>query len=230
MRELFAPARADRLATTRLVLLPGAYQTLEEFAAQGFAEAVQRRRIAADISFVDVEFAHLTDRSALTLLQERIIAPARAAGCRSIWLGGISLGGYVSLQYAAERSHQQHAQIDAHIDAHIDGLCLLAPYLGNRMVIAEIARAGGLTTWSPDALASIDEERRIWRFIGTLHESRLSCHLGFGRDDRFAAAHALMATALPSRDVDVVAGGHDWPTWLRLWENFLDSRLRGSGP
>jgi pimeloyl-ACP methyl ester carboxylesterase len=205
-----------------LVLLPGAYQTLEEFAAQGFAEAVQRRRIAADISFVDVEFAHLTDRSALTLLQERIIAPARAAGCRSIWLGGISLGGYVSLQYAAERSHQQHAQID--------GLCLLAPYLGNRMVIAEIDRAGGPAAWSADELAPIEEERRIWRFIKTLHESPMRCHLGYGREDRFAAAHALMATMLRPDDVDVVAGGHDWPTWLRLWENFLDSRFRGSAP
>jgi pimeloyl-ACP methyl ester carboxylesterase len=222
MRELFVPSRPDRIASTRLVMLPGAYQTLEEFAAQGFAEALQRRGIAADIAFVDVEFANLTDRSALALLQQRVIEPARSAGCCSLWLGGISLGGYIALQYAAERTHERNAGVD--------GLCLLAPYLGNRMVIAEIDRAGGLEAWRAQKLAPIEEERRIWRFIGTLRESRLNCHLGYGRADRFAAAHALMATALPSCDVDVVAGGHDWPTWLRLWENFLDSRLRGSGP
>ena len=222
MREQFAPARPGRLATTRVVLLPGAYQSLEEFAAQGFATAVRRRDIAADISFVDVEFANLTDRGALAQLQATVIAPARAAGCRSIWLGGISLGGYLSLQYATERSGEPYAPVD--------GLCLLAPYLGNRMVIAEITQAGGPAAWSPDALAPIEEERRIWRFIKTLRESPMDCHLGYGREDRFAAAHALMATMLRPDDVDVVAGGHDWPTWLRLWENFLDSRFRGSAP
>jgi len=222
MRELFTPAHPGRLATTRLVLLPGAYQSLEEFAAQGFATAVRRRGIAADISFVDVEFANLTDRSALAQLQATIIEPARVAGCRSIWLGGISLGGYLSLQYATERSGER--------EGAVDGLCLLAPYLGNRMVIAEITQAGGPAAWCPDALAPIEEERRIWRFIKSLHESPLHCHLGYGREDRFAAAHALMATVLAPDDVDVVAGGHDWPTWLRLWENFLDSRLRGPIP
>jgi pimeloyl-ACP methyl ester carboxylesterase len=222
MRELFTPAHPGRLATTRLVLLPGAYQSLEAFAAQGFATAVRRRGIGADVSFVDVEFANLTDRSALAQLQTTIIEPARAAGCRSIWLGGISLGGYMSLQYAAEASGERHAPVD--------GLCLLAPYLGNRMVIAEIDRAGGPAAWSSDELAPIEEERRIWRFIKTLHESPMRCHLGYGREDRFAAAHALMATMLRPDDVDVVAGGHDWPTWLRLWENFLDSRFRGPAP
>jgi pimeloyl-ACP methyl ester carboxylesterase len=222
MRELFTPVEAGRLAATRLVLLPGAYQALEELPAQGFVAAVRRRGIAADISCVDVEFASLTDRSALAQLQATIIEPARAAGCRCIWLGGISLGGYLSLQYVAERSGARHAPVD--------GLCLLAPYLGNRMVIAEITQAGGPGAWTPDELALIEEERRIWRFIKTLHESPMRCHLGYGREDRFAAAHALMATVLPPGDVDVVTGGHDWPTWLKLWENFLDSRLRGPAP
>jgi pimeloyl-ACP methyl ester carboxylesterase len=222
MRELFAPADSGRLAATRLVLLPGAYQSLEQFVERGFAAAVRRRGLTADLSFVDVEFANLTDRSALALLNDRIIAPARAAGCQRIWLGGISLGAYLSLQYAAERGSACHTSVD--------GLCLLAPYLGNRMVIAEIERAGGLAAWAPGKLAPMDEERRIWEFIRTLPESQLRCHLGFGREDRFAAAHAVMAGALPPGDVDVVAGAHDWPTWLRLWENFLDSRLRGQAP
>jgi pimeloyl-ACP methyl ester carboxylesterase len=226
MRELFERAVPGRLATTRVVLLPAAYQSLEEFLRRGFAAAVQRRGIAADLSLVDLEFADLTDRSALALLQERIIEPARAAGCDQIWLGGISLGGYVSLQYATERSSEPSREGYA----PVDGLCLFAPYLGNRMVIAEIDRAGSLAAWHPGELAPIEEERRIWNFIKTLSASPVHCHLGYGREDRFAAAHALMATALPPGDVDVVTGGHDWPTWLRLWENFLDARLRGPIP
>ncbi len=50
-------------------------------------------------------------------------------------------------------------------------------------------------------------------------------YLGFGHDDRFAAAHKLLAAALPPASVDVIAGGHEWRTWTRLWENFLDSRF-----
>ena len=34
-----------------------------------------------------------------------------------------------------------------------------------------------------------------------------------------------MAEALPADAVDVVSGGHDWPTWIALWEQFLDSRF-----
>jgi len=25
--------------------------------------------------------------------------------------------------------------------------------------------------------------------------------------------------------VDAIPGGHEWPIWLSLWENFLDSRF-----
>jgi enterochelin esterase-like enzyme len=34
-----------------------------------------------------------------------------------------------------------------------------------------------------------------------------------------------MAAALRPDDVDVVPGGHDWPTWRRLWDRFLDARF-----
>jgi hypothetical protein len=50
-------------------------------------------------------------------------------------------------------------------------------------------------------------------------------YLGYGQDDRFSAAHGLLATRLPANAVDVIGGGHDWGTWIKLWENFLDSRF-----
>jgi alpha-beta hydrolase superfamily lysophospholipase len=127
-----------------MVWLPGAYQTAQDFLTAGFAAAVRRRQASLDLLFVDMEFAYLGDRAALQLLRSDIVLPARTAGV-SIWLGGISLGGLTALDYAASCPEE------------IDGLCLLAPYLGNRILTAEIARAPGLAAWQPGELAQIDE-------------------------------------------------------------------------
>jgi pimeloyl-ACP methyl ester carboxylesterase len=195
-----------------MVWLPGAYHAARDFLAAGFAEAVRTRRIALDLELVDMELAHVGDRSALQRLRSDIVVPARTAGV-SIWLGGISLGGLFALDYAASYPDE------------LDGLCLLAPYLGNRMLTAEIAQAPGLAAWQPGQLAETDEERRIWRYIKSRREDSRPLYLGFGREDRFAAAHELLAATLPAGSVDVIAGGHEWSTWSRLWENFLDSRF-----
>ena len=195
-----------------MVWLPGAYQTAQDFLAAGFAEAVRRRQAVLDLVFVDMEFASLGDRAALKLLRADIVQPARAAGV-AIWLGGISLGGLIALDYAAS------------FPGEIDGLCLLAPYLGNRILITEIARAPGLKAWQPGELAETCEERRIWRYIKSRGTDSRPLYLGFGRQDRFSAAHELLAATLPADSVDVIDGGHEWPTWVRLWENFLDSRF-----
>jgi len=195
-----------------MVWLPGAYHAARDFVTAGFAEAVRMRRIALDLNFVDMELAHVGDRSALQRLRSDIVLPARAAGV-SIWLGGISLGGLFALDYAA--SHPDE----------LDGLCLLAPYLGNRMLTAEIAQAAGVAAWQPGELAETDEERRIWRYIKSRPADSPPLFLGFGREDRFAAAHELLAVTLPADSVNVIGGGHEWSTWIRLWENFLESRF-----
>ncbi len=212
MHSIVRPAVAGAVAPAQMVWLPGAFHDAQGFLDAGFPAAVQSRRIALDLMFVDPEMQHLGDRGAVARLRSEVVLPARAAGV-SIWLGGISLGGFVALDYAA--SHP----------GEIDGLCLLAPYLGSRLLTAEIAAAGGLERWQPGELAETDEDRRIWRFIQArpVHEPRL--YLGFGRDDRFAAAHGLLAAALTAGSVDAIAGGHEWRTWSTLWENFLDRRF-----
>ena len=217
MRSIFRAAAESAVAPTRMVWLPGAFHSPEDFMKAGFDASVRSRRIPLDLVFVDVQLEHLRDRSVHERLRRDILAPARALGCRSIWLAGISLGGFIALDYAAGHPEDW------------DGLCLLAPYLGNRMLIAEIAGGPGLAAWEPGPLADCDEERRIWRFIASqgadarrLADSR-RVYLGYGREDRFAPAHALMAEALAPNAVHVVPGGHDWPTWIALWEYFLDS-------
>ncbi len=214
MRAILESAVDGVTAPTRVLLLPAAYSGVEDFLSEGFAAATRARDLPLDLQFVELKLQHLTDRSILRRLRHEVVLPARAAGCRTIWVGGVSLGGFVALAYA-ERYPEE-----------IDGLCLLAPYLGNHIVIGEIERSNGLRDWRPGALADDDDERRIWRFIKE-HGARatLPLHLGFGQDDRFAASQRLMADALSPEDVDVVPGGHEWATWRRLWENFLAQRF-----
>ncbi|HLW23050.1 MAG TPA: hypothetical protein VKT22_01670 [Steroidobacteraceae bacterium] len=213
MRRIARPADPGRSAAQCMVWLPGAYQALEDFLEAGFDTAVRERRLPLDLEFVDLEPEHLNDRTALERLESAVLAPARARGARCLWLAGISLGGYIALETIVANPRA------------CDGLCLLAPYLGQRSLIAEIASAGRLEQWSCGSLAQADEERGIWRFVqaGGLAKR---CLLGFGSEDRYAAGHRLLAATLPAEAVQVIAGGHDWATWRRLWELLLDSRFR----
>jgi pimeloyl-ACP methyl ester carboxylesterase len=212
VRSIAMPALSTANASSCMVWLPGAYHAAQDFVTAGFARAVRARQLSLDLVFIDMELEHVCDRSVLRKLRSDIVSPARAAGI-SIWLGGISLGGMFALNYAA--SHPDE----------LDGLCLLAPYLGNRIVTDEIAHAPGLAAWRPGELEEADEERRLWRYVKNRHAGSPPLYLGFGREDRFSAAHELLAATLPADSVDVIPGGHEWPIWSSLWENFLDSRF-----
>jgi len=215
MRIQLESAVTGSYAPTRIVLLPAAYTGPEDFIREGFLTSARKRDLAIDLAFVDVKLEHLSDRTILRRLRHEAVLPARAVGCTSVWICGISLGGFLALAYA-ER-----------YPTEVDGLCLLAPYLGNRIVTGEIERAG-LLAWEPGELAADDDERRVWRFIKTQRQSSPVLHLGFGSEDRFAPSHRMMAAALAPEAVDERPGGHDWPVWRELWENFLDGRLRGA--
>jgi pimeloyl-ACP methyl ester carboxylesterase len=211
VRSLLEPAAVGAASPVRIVLLPGAYQLPEDCLAAGFLDALRQRGLPIDLCLVDLDLRHLTDRGVLARLRQEIIAPARAAGCRTIWLAGISLGAYIALEYASSYTQE------------IGGLCLLSPYLGSRILCAEIARAGGLDAWTPGEIAVDDADRQIWQRLKTWRESLGLVYLGYGRQDRFVQAHELLAAALPPALVDVQPGHHDWDTWLRLWGKFLDS-------
>jgi hypothetical protein len=215
MRTIFEPATPGAVSPTRLLLLPAAYTGPDDFIREGFVQAARERELPIDLVFVELKLPHLTDRTILHRLRHEVVLPARAEGCSSVWLGGISLGGFIAISYA-ERYPQE-----------VDGLCLLAPYLGNHIVVGEIERANGVEGWTPTNVADDDDERRVWRYIKGQRERR-ACplHLGYGSEDRFADSHRLMATALASENVDVVPGKHEWPAWRCLWDNFLDTRFR----
>jgi hypothetical protein len=213
MRSILNAAVPGAVAPTRIVCLPGVYHAAEDFIAAGFDRSVRRRGLPIDLLFVDVQMQHLRDRSVLDDLQRQVVEPARDRGCESLWFAGISLGGFIALDYAV--SHP----------TDLDGICLLAPYLGNRMLTAQIARAPGLDAWARQTVADTDAESRIWHFIQAQPAHARLLYLGFGSEDRFVDAQRLMADALPPEAVDVVQGGHDWRAWTILWENFLDAKF-----
>jgi enterochelin esterase-like enzyme len=215
MRATLEPARpGGRVASRRMVLLHAAYSSPAELLREGFAAAVRARGLDLDLVLPQLELHTVLDRSVVPALRAELILPARAAGCSEVWLGGISLGGYVALACAA-----RHPQ-------DIDGLCLLAPYLGSHMITGEIERAGGVQAWQPGELAAQDDERCIWQFIRSRAVTGSPpIYLGVGREDRFAARHRLLAAALPPASVVSVPGGHDWPVWRKLWEQFLDTAM-----
>ncbi len=213
MRTLCEQAQPGVTAGTRVLFLPAAYTGPDDFLRAGFATAVRERGLPVDLVFADVNLQHLTDRTILRRLRHELVLPARALGCRSIWICGISLGGFIGLAYA-ER-----------YPTEIDGLCLLAPYLGNHIITGEIERANGVAGWQPGEPGAEDDERRVWRFIKSGPNQPVAVHLGYGSEDRFANSHRMMAAALHPQNVRVVPGGHEWPVWTRLWADFLDGPL-----
>ena len=211
MRYISDLAQPGKTADTLLILLPGAYQQPEDFISAGFVNAVRERELAVDLIFAELSFSHIADQSVLPEIDFNLVQPAIAAGYRNIWLAGISIGGYVAMAYARRYPG-------------LTGLLLLAPYPGNRMTTGEIAFAGGLAAWTPDAIKDDDTERSNWHWLKT-HTADIEVHLGYGADDRFAEGIAMMEAALPPGQVDKIAGAHVWPVWLQLWQNFLDKRF-----
>jgi pimeloyl-ACP methyl ester carboxylesterase len=201
--------RHDCGGTDLLVLLPGAYMLPGDFAKAGFFAAVDRRRLALDLVAVDLGLDAISNGSALPTLQAEVLAPARQKGYRRIWLGGISLGGLLALNHAAN------------LPGSVDGLCLLAPYPGSRLTANAIAEAGGLDQWQATPEQLTDPEFRVWNWLKH-PPPELPVFIGYGSEDRFAEGMQALAERLPPAARHIIPGDHEWPVWQVLWEHFLD--------
>ncbi|AEG91323.1 hypothetical protein [Ramlibacter tataouinensis] len=196
-------------ATQLWLMLPGAYMKPADFVQAGFVQALHARGLAHDVALLDANVAEVADGSALLRLQDFLRREAPPG--MPLRLLGISLGAHLAMLCLAQGDEAAR---------RADGAVLLAPYLGPRDVVAEVATAG-LAQWSPACIAGNDVDRRIWRWLQR-DAARHELHLGYGADDRFAPAHALMAQALPPQCVDVQPGDHAWPVWTQLWQRHLE--------
>jgi enterochelin esterase-like enzyme len=217
MRHIIDLANAGKRANTLIVLLPGANHLPEDFVTQGFVSTVRQRQLDIDLVMPELAFDQIADQSVLRKIHETLMQPYTTLGYPNIWIAGISIGGYVAIAYAHSYPEQ------------VNGLLLLAPYPGNRITTSEVALAGGVKAWAPDAIPDDDTERGNWYWLknntDTTNVNPTEVHLGYGADDRFSEGIAMMAQILPEEYVDKIPGDHVWPVWQQLWQNFLDKRF-----
>jgi pimeloyl-ACP methyl ester carboxylesterase len=144
-----SPTAGERNTRTLIVMLPGRGDRAKSFQTAGFFAVSNDSKF--DVMSVDAHFAYYKERSLVSRLHEDVIVPARENGYEDIWLLGVSMGGMGALLYA-----DQHPDI-------VKGLILLAPYLGNPGLPAEISAAGGLSEWSAEESQFMDHETAIWK-------------------------------------------------------------------
>lgn len=213
MNVIHDPAPGPAAERIALVMLPGAGDRAPDLVEQGFVRALRDRRLPIDVAVADARSDYYLEQSIVSRLEQDVIGPVRAQGYARIWLMGISLGGLGALSYAREHG------------AAVEGLVLLAPFLATRGLIAEITRAGGLRAWEPQTLAAADPERALLEWLRDYRADDPALpriRLGYGSEDRYAPASTLLAGVLPPRQITRIPGGHDWGTWLKLWERVLD--------
>jgi pimeloyl-ACP methyl ester carboxylesterase len=197
-----------------LIMLPGVGSEVGEFAEEGMIAAVHARGLAVDIIAARPELELYLDGNIAEALHREIVEPALARGYKRIWLLGISLGGMGALLYASSHARE------------VEGLVLLAPFLGTRGTVAELEKAGGLAFWSPPGSAATEIEQRalLWMQDYLVQRRQIpAVYLGYGSEDRFAPGHRIIGELLAGDHVVTEAGGHDWQTWLALWQRVLDS-------
>ena len=203
-----APARC------LVVLLPGAGDHASAFREEGFVAEIQRSGASVDIVAADATIGYYFRGVAVERIAADVLGPLRGR-YEEVWLMGVSMGGFGSLHYA-----QQHAD-------EVDAVAVFAPYLGSRRIGAEIRDAGGLARWTPDPPAPITKknyQRQLWSWLHRVTSGAQrgpTLYVGYGDDDHLAPQNALLAAALPPEHVFHAKGGHDWPVWRALLQQFL---------
>jgi pimeloyl-ACP methyl ester carboxylesterase len=218
MNAIFDTAAGADRASVLLVMLPGAGDRPEDLIDNGFVRALRERALPVDVAVAYAGTGYYLDASIAARLSADIIAPARRRGYARIWLMGISLGGLGAVACASE------------YPSELEGVILLAPFLGMRGIIAEVLHAGGLHEWQSPEQRSGDLEHRLLAWLKRYRPGAGApeIYLGYGTDDRFAPASAMLAQQLPADRVVRIKGGHNWETWVALWGDMLDRNVFSS--
>jgi pimeloyl-ACP methyl ester carboxylesterase len=211
-------AAASQPAKCLFVLLPGAGDRAETFEQRGFVEALRSRPLSIDVRASDATLGYYMRGIVLDRLAADVLAPEKTRGYQETWLVGPSMGGFGSLFYA--RAHT----------ADITGVLAIAPFLGDRELIKEISDVGGLDKWqAPPRVEVMDRDnyqREMWRWFQATtrgQEPAPLLFLGYGTSDSLGTAAQLLTAKLPPSRVFLTEGGHEWPAWRRVLEQFLDS-------
>lgn len=213
MNWLSYPLDPGKRQETLVVFLPGINNSPTVFANAGLVADTQELW-PVDVIVADASLKFYMDRTVIDRLERDVLAPARDAGYRQIWLAGTSMGGFGALLYA-----QEHPTA-------ISGVVLIAPFLGDNSTAREIKAAGGLARWNYQQGSGSDEQdrkvREIWFWLqGQIPQGSLPIFMGYGLKDRFRFDHAELAAAMPEGRSLPIPGGHDWPTWRAIWRQMV---------
>ena len=206
-------------APWRLLWLPGAAMSAEDVLAQRWDAEAAGLGLHIDMQAIDLQAERFDGADAIGALVDTLRA-ARAQVQR-LWLGGLSLGGWQAALCAQRQP------------GLLDGLCLLAPYPGDRLAWNAIELAGGLDVWpGPDAQQAHDPAFEVWSWW---RERERDPHgpevwMGYGQQDRFADGMQRMAARLPAERVARLDGGHDWACWRPAFSHFLAQQARRHEP
>ncbi|MCC2634871.1 MAG: alpha/beta hydrolase [Ramlibacter sp.] len=214
-----APQKAQRL----VVVLPGRGDDVKGLQRSGITQAIQQAWPDADVVLTGLALGYYMEGQAVPRLHAEVIEPARKRGYAQVWLVGASLGGMGALLYDQAHPNQ------------VDGLVLLAPYLGEKALLQEIAAAGGVARWQPPPAPRVIDgdnfQPELWRYLQTWSRPpgpRPNVWVAYGTRDRLRGALPLIAPLLPPQKVLEPAGGHDWEVWSPITREIL-SRVAAAG-
>lgn len=214
-----APQKAQRL----VVVLPGRGDSVDALARSGIAKAVQSAWPDADVVLTGLSLGYYMQGQAERRLHDEVITPARTREYREIWLVGASMGGMGALMY--DRAHP----------GDVDGIVLLAPYLGEKPLLQEIATAGGIAAWAPGpvpaALDADNFQHELWRHLKTWSRDPRKADnvwLAYGDRDRLRDAMPLLTPVLRPEQVLVREGGHAWSVWSPATRDILTRVQQGA--
>ena len=193
---------------TLVIVLPGRRDNVEVMQEYGVAEAIHAGWPEVDVQLTNATLAYYMDGGLAARVRSQLLEPARAAGYQRIIVMGASMGGMGSLI------------VDQANPGMLDHVVLMAPYLGERKLLREIADAGGVLEWQagpePAGVDSDNFERELWRHvqnIGRNPQQQARVWLAYGEDDRLASTVPVIAPALDPSHILPRAGGHKWVVW-----------------
>jgi len=214
LKTLYYKAEESSSQNKMIIFLKGRGGNNEVFASEGYINDIRTRKLPFDMAAPNTHLGYYFGETLVPRLKADIIEPAQKKGYETFWLVGFSMGGLGALMYT-----RQHP-------GDVEGVCLIAPFLGYDGIIREITDAGGVRKWDPGKYnPDKDWQRMLWHWLKQCADGEKPMpvlYLGYGDEDSFVSAQALLEDILPRDHVFTTPGGHTPKTMKELWYIFLE--------
>ena len=175
---------------------------------------VKRQGLDADVIVADAHMGYFRAGSFEQRLREDVVAPARQRGYQSVWLAGISLGGFGAMRYARAYPGRGGRRRGA------GAVC------GDHRCVARSRRGGRPAALAPFVAGASRGTTSASCCSGCKATSipvlgRPPLYIGYGDTDRLQPYDPLMVPLLPPDRLLSAPGGHDWAPWKQMWTDVL---------